>query len=273
MRTSRWARKSAYAVGNDTLRSGVWTFDNALIGDQFNDRVSQIKSARIRNAGFIAMNFDKPGGAGVVTLQAALYGSDPANSVTLEYSTNGGTSYTAVPATGGAPVLTTTLTTYGFVVNQTGNVRLRISNPAAAGANARINVDDVNIPGYTGSATRAGQALAGLALYPNPAHDRLTVVLPTTGAATVALRDLTGRVVLAPGRAGRQRHTGSARRAARRRVPAGSAAEWRTCRAPHHQGVGAEVVAFRNGKKSPGRLAGGLFFGCRSAAGCTIFSG
>ena len=48
------------------------------------------------------------------------------------------------------------------------------------------------------SATLASQALPGLTVFPNPATDRLTVVLPTAGAATVALRDLTGRLVLAP---------------------------------------------------------------------------
>lgn len=48
------------------------------------------------------------------------------------------------------------------------------------------------------SATTASQALPGLAVFPNPATDRLTVALPQPGAATVALRDLTGRLVLAP---------------------------------------------------------------------------
>ena len=48
------------------------------------------------------------------------------------------------------------------------------------------------------SATLASQALPGLTAFPNPATDRLTVVLPAAGAATVALRDLTGRLVLAP---------------------------------------------------------------------------
>lgn len=47
-------------------------------------------------------------------------------------------------------------------------------------------------------ATQASQALLGLKVFPNPATDRLTVVLPKAGAATVALRDLTGRLVLAP---------------------------------------------------------------------------
>ena len=48
------------------------------------------------------------------------------------------------------------------------------------------------------SATLAGQVLLGLLVFPNPATDRLTVVLPTASSATVALRDLAGRLVLAP---------------------------------------------------------------------------
>ena len=48
------------------------------------------------------------------------------------------------------------------------------------------------------SATLATQALPGLTVFPNPATDRITVVLPSVATATVALRDLTGRIVLAP---------------------------------------------------------------------------
>jgi hypothetical protein len=48
------------------------------------------------------------------------------------------------------------------------------------------------------SAALASQALPGLTVFPNPATDRLTVALPQAGAATVALRDLTGRLVLVP---------------------------------------------------------------------------
>ena len=48
------------------------------------------------------------------------------------------------------------------------------------------------------SATAASQALPGLTVFPNPATDRITVALSQAGAATVALRDLSGRLVLAP---------------------------------------------------------------------------
>ncbi|WP_310391434.1 IPT/TIG domain-containing protein [Hymenobacter sp.] len=364
--------KAAYAAGPVTLTSGVWTFTEALIGTTFSDRFNGLKSARIRGGGSVAMTFDKPTGAGTVTVNAALYGVDTGASFILEVSGNGGTSYTTVA---GAPAtLTATLTPYTFTVNQAGNVRFRISSTnATAMVNPRISIDDISITdftaptnpvpaitaitpntavagpaisvtltgtgftaasvvnvdgvaipstfvsatqltgtvpvlapagiysvtvvnptpgggtsnavtltltaapvaptissftpttggpgttvtitgtGFTGatavsigtfavtsftvvsatsitlvvpsgtgsvsglisvvtpsgtatsatpfalvSATLASQALPGLAVFPNPATDRLTVVLPTAGAATVALRDLTGRVVLAP---------------------------------------------------------------------------
>jgi hypothetical protein len=47
-------------------------------------------------------------------------------------------------------------------------------------------------------AAQASQALPELAVYPNPATDRLWVALPQGGPLTVALRDLLGRSVLAP---------------------------------------------------------------------------
>ena len=188
--------KGSYTAGTVTLRSGDWTFTDALLGNLFNDRVNQVQSARIRG-GSIAMNFDKPNGAGIITLSAAVYGSDATASFVLEISTNGGTTYTTVP---GAPAaLTTTLTPHSFTVNRAGNVRLRISSTnTTSGSNPRINIDDITITTYTGTATAASQVLPGLAVFPNPAADRITVALPTAGAATVALRDLTGRVVLAP---------------------------------------------------------------------------
>jgi hypothetical protein len=47
-------------------------------------------------------------------------------------------------------------------------------------------------------ATLASQALPGLSVYPNPATDYVQVELPQATALTVSLRDLLGRLVLAP---------------------------------------------------------------------------
>lgn len=48
------------------------------------------------------------------------------------------------------------------------------------------------------SATITANVLPGLLVFPNPATDRLTLELPSAAPATVTLRDLTGRLVLAP---------------------------------------------------------------------------
>ena len=186
--------KTGYTAGTVVLASGTWTFSDALIGNAFNDRANGLKSARIR-VGFIRMDFDKPNGAGTVIVNAGSFGNDPAASFILEKSTDGGTTFTTVP---GAPAtITNVITPYTFTVNQTGNVRFRITSTSTV-ATSRINIDDITINGYTGTATLPSQALAGLSLFPNPATDRITVELPTAGAAMVALRDLTGRLVLAP---------------------------------------------------------------------------
>ncbi|MCC3155373.1 IPT/TIG domain-containing protein [Hymenobacter sp. BT770] len=142
--------KGGYAVDTVGLASGTWTFSDALIGTLSADKFNGLKSARIR-AGFIRMDFDKPTGAGVVTVNAALYGSDAPTNFILEKSTDGGATFTTVP---GAPAaLTATLTPYTFTVNQVGNVRFRISNTtttviAPATSLPRINVDDISITNF-----------------------------------------------------------------------------------------------------------------------------
>ena len=53
-------------------------------------------------------------------------------------------------------------------------------------------------PVATATAVAPNHAMPGLSISPNPASDRISIFLPKAGAATVALRELTGRVVLAP---------------------------------------------------------------------------
>ncbi|UOQ99608.1 IPT/TIG domain-containing protein [Hymenobacter sp. 5317J-9] len=140
--------KTSYTAGTVTLTSGVWNFANALIGDSFADKFNGLKSARIRTAGAISMNFDKPNGAGTIIINSALYGTDTGGSFLLEISTDGGTTYTTVP---GAPAtLTATLTPYTFTVNQAGNVRLRISNTVTTttSTSPRVIIDDISISDF-----------------------------------------------------------------------------------------------------------------------------
>lgn len=137
--------KTAYAIGDVTLSSGVWTFNDALIGNSTSDRKNGAQSARVRNSGILSMKFDKANGAGTVAILHAKYGTDANSTWQLWYSTNGGSTYTQT----GTPVTTssTSLATATFTVNVSGSVRFQIRK--TDGTTSRVNFDDVNITDYT----------------------------------------------------------------------------------------------------------------------------
>ncbi|MBF9144120.1 IPT/TIG domain-containing protein [Hymenobacter properus] len=117
----------------------------------------------------------------------------PATTVTVT-----GTNFTGATAVtiGGFTVTNFTVvnaTTITFVVpGGTGSVNGRISVTTPGGTVTSTGTFNLV------SAVAASQAMPGLTAFPNPATDRVTLTLPATGAATVALRDLAGRLVLAP---------------------------------------------------------------------------
>ncbi len=132
--------KSYYAAGYDDLETGEWFFDDALVGNTALDKKNGSQSARIRN-GQIAMNFDYPHGLVEVSFYGADFSSDSGGEVQVEYSTDGGSSWSAL----GDPVsLTPDLTPYSVSASIPGDVRLRF---VKTGGN-RINIDDVLITDY-----------------------------------------------------------------------------------------------------------------------------
>lgn len=139
--------KGSYAAGDVTLNSGVWNFNDALIGTAASDAKNGLQSARVRNSGKLTMKFDHATGASTVTVKHAKYGSDASGTWQLWYSVNGGTSYTQA----GAAVTssTTTLQTATFTINISGNIRFEVRK-TDAGTN-RINFDDFSINDYTGT--------------------------------------------------------------------------------------------------------------------------
>src|SRR3982750_952106 len=70
--------KTAYTIGDVTLSTGVWTFDDALIGNLSTDHKVGSNAARVRNAGSLTMQFNVSG-AGTVTIQHAVFGTDGAS--------------------------------------------------------------------------------------------------------------------------------------------------------------------------------------------------
>ncbi|HMH22210.1 MAG TPA: DNA/RNA non-specific endonuclease [Puia sp.] len=139
------ASKTTYTAADVQLGSGIWFFNNALIGTLGNDHKEGAKSARIRNTGSIRMNFDHGGGAGAVTVKYAVFGSDGPSNWELQVSSDGGNSFSRV---GSAVVnATSTLQTATFAVNISGNIRIAIVK--TDGGSNRINIDDVEIAPFT----------------------------------------------------------------------------------------------------------------------------
>lgn len=138
--------KTAYALGDVTFSTGVWTLNDALVGTSTSDPKVGTKSVRTRNSGTVTMKFDKTSGAGNVTVKHAKYGTDANSTWSLFYSTNSGTTWTQT----GSLVTTssTTLQTATFAVNLSGTIRFEIRK--TDGTTNRVNFDDFTIEDYSG---------------------------------------------------------------------------------------------------------------------------
>jgi len=136
--------KGAYATGNVTLSSGVWTLNDALLGNTTSDRKSGAQSVRVRNSGKLTMGFNFATGAKTVSVKHGKYGTDANSTWSLWYSTNSGTSWTQA----GTAVTTsaTTLATATFTVNVSAPIRFEVRK--TDGTANRVNFDDFQIAGY-----------------------------------------------------------------------------------------------------------------------------
>ena len=141
--------KTAYTTGSVTLGSGSWTLNDALIGNTTADPKTGTQSARVRNSGLLSMDFDLTGGAGVVTVDHAKYGTDASSTWELWASANSGSTYAKV----GSTVTTsgTALSTASFTVNLAGTVRLQVRK--TDGTTNRVNFDNITVQSYAGATT------------------------------------------------------------------------------------------------------------------------
>jgi len=136
--------KGAYATGTITLTTGVWSLNDALLGNTSSDPKVGAQSVRVRNSGKVTMGFNFPTGAKTITVKHGKYGTDGSSTWGLWYSTNGGTTWTQV----GANVTTssTSLATATFTVNVAGAIRFELRK--TDGSANRLNFDDFKIVGY-----------------------------------------------------------------------------------------------------------------------------
>jgi len=132
--------KTAYADGTITMATGIWDFNDALIGNLATDVKDGTRSVRLRT-GSISMNFDI-NGLTQIKISHAKYGADAASTWQLSMSTDGGTTYTNV----GAAIneTSTTLVADSFAVSTASKVRFKITKTSAT---TRVNIDDIVFKG------------------------------------------------------------------------------------------------------------------------------
>ncbi|MFW5708313.1 MAG: phospholipase D-like domain-containing protein [Bacteroidota bacterium] len=137
--------KNTYSPFSVELASGVWMFDDALIGTLASDKKNGQKSARIRD-GFLQMEFDYPMGMSEVSFYAANFGTDSGGSLQVSWSDDAGETWNAL----GEPVsVGEELEQYSLQQSVNSPVRLRFEKTAGT----RINVDDILISDYIETVT------------------------------------------------------------------------------------------------------------------------
>lgn len=131
--------KEKYAIDDIQLNTGLWSFNDALIGNLAADVKAGLKAVRLRT-GNITMKFDITG-IEQISIKHAKYGNDDASTWQLMMSTDSGSTYTQL----GADIAenNTTLVTDSFAVNTTKKVRFRIQKTGTT----RINLDDITFKG------------------------------------------------------------------------------------------------------------------------------
>ncbi|WP_435355533.1 DNA/RNA non-specific endonuclease [Emticicia sp. SJ17W-69] len=137
------ASKSGYAGGNIELTGGVWYFEDALIGSTANDVKNGTKAIRIRENGFIRMNYDILG-VKDFNISHAAYQGDGDSEWELYISKNSGVSWTKFGNT--QKTAGNKFTTTAFTINEPNKIRFEIRK-VSGGAN-RLNIDDIIINSF-----------------------------------------------------------------------------------------------------------------------------
>ena len=127
--------KAAYAIGPVTIKTGVWSFDDALLGKLATDIKNNTQSVRLRT-GKIEMNFDIDS-ISMIKINHAKFGSDGNSELTVWMSTDKGASYTQIGNT-----LTTNSSTF-----ITDSIKITANKPARFQirkiGTTRVNIDDI----------------------------------------------------------------------------------------------------------------------------------
>ncbi len=190
--------KTAYAIANVQLNTGLWSFNDALVGSLAADVKDGAKSVRLRT-GDITMKFDIKG-VTQISFKHAKYGADASSTFQVLMSTDSGNTFTQL----GTDIVenSTTFVTDSFKITTTAKVRFQIKKAGTT----RINIDDITFKGLgdpgitvgapdttgadttgnTGTATPERNVIAG-ADAPPAAGDNSNILLGNPSDAQAAL--------------------------------------------------------------------------------------
>ena len=128
-----------YANKSVQGKAFTWYFSNAGIFAQSNDHWNGTQGCRFgqNSDSYIEMMQDVTDGASKLTFYACKYGNDAAPTMQVQYSTNGGSSWSTIATL--SP--NSTWQQYSYNLNLTGNVRFKFVQTAGA----RLNIDDIAI--------------------------------------------------------------------------------------------------------------------------------
>jgi endonuclease G len=132
-------KKMAYAIANANLKTGSWSFDNALIGNLAADLKNGAWSVRMKD-GTLAMNADISGLNKIIIKHGKYTSNDPVSNWQLMISKDQGKTYTSITT---ITENNATLQTDSFSVATTVPVRFKIVNNTVN----RINIDDITFKG------------------------------------------------------------------------------------------------------------------------------
>ena len=178
--------KTSYAAANVTIGTGSWFMDDALTGNLPTDRKAGSFSVRVRNNGLVRMNFNKAG-AGTVSIQHAVFGSEGPSSWQLLVSTDDGNTWTQVGAT--VTTSTAALQTATFTINSPSAIRFEIRK-VSGGAN-QINLDNIQIGNFIAASHAALHNLSNGLPRPSNSHtaqlgEHLTMGNPSNAVTSVS---------------------------------------------------------------------------------------
>ena len=153
-----------------------WDFNNAGLyareSDHWNGSLGCCFGKNANSS--ITMNEDVYNGASKITFYAAKYGNDANATLQVQYSTNGGSTWTTLNTC----ALNGTWQQYTFNLNETGNVRFKFQQTAGS----RLNIDDIAITSNPSAPVEPTIAITSIAAMEAEQDGSSTIVTGTVTA-------------------------------------------------------------------------------------------